>query len=671
MNLDAYTIRKIAPRLLFAVIGVNISIYLCVAAIDITNVVGHGLAQLIKTPFNVGGVEGMIDQGAGNVAGVGLIIGLITGGSLLISGGFLSTIGFLMLPIFVIVVLALITIAVRQVLLVLLTLVSPVAIVLAVLPGTERFFKQWWQLFLSTLIVYPIIAALFAISDVMVAVSMDLSNTASNEAGAVNIIAGLLFAFMPIALVPFAFKASGGLMAAVGNMTDGLRNSANKLAAGGLRSNLGKGFQHARQNHLFPTEKKSGALHRINRGAARVANLDSLGMNHPRRWRSQLNKRLATNDMANVREKVAKLAEAQDTKDFDDELLALVHGKDEKGVREFLRHHSPTRFNSDYGHEVMGPDGKPMTQVVDPDTGRREYVRTPLSAEEKKVREEGLNRAVEQVMSLRKEGGEAALAWAGSTLPGISTSFDGYDQVIDVNTGETLKDELQRDLHWDEALHGNNANLVKGEFITSQRQAQDMIWEAAEHDVQKQKQITGLAIGVAKQAGRPDLFPSASVALDAGQATASGDHLEARIAASEKTIYRRGDPSMWTGHPRAAKDASRMNMRELDEVIAQGGADMGENKEILNILASIEASKQAAGTNMKPDSRAFYHALLDYKPGGGDKTVKQLYEEAESNPELKDQLEKTIKIYSTYKGQPFPEGPGVPEPPPDTGVPGT
>lgn len=129
---------------------------------------------------------------------------------------------------------------------------------------------------------------------------------------------------------------------------------------------------------------------------------------------------------------------------------------------------------------------------------------------------------------------------------------------------------------------------------------------------------------------------------------------------------------MWTGHPRAAKDASRMNMRELDEIMAQGGADMHENTEILNILASIEASKQAAGTNMKPDSRVSFRELLDYKPGGGDKTVKQLYEEAEANPELKEQLEKTMKIYSTYRGQPIPEGPGAPEPPPpDTGVPGT
>src|SRR3990167_5858184 len=49
--LDAYTVRKAVPRILLAVIGINLSIYLCIAAIDITNVIGRGLGDLLTAPF--------------------------------------------------------------------------------------------------------------------------------------------------------------------------------------------------------------------------------------------------------------------------------------------------------------------------------------------------------------------------------------------------------------------------------------------------------------------------------------------------------------------------------------------------------------------------------------------------------------------------------------------
>ena len=67
--LDAYAVRKAVPRILIAVIGINLSIYLCLAAVDITNVIGRGIAGLITTPFVKGGnydffVEGNVENAA-------------------------------------------------------------------------------------------------------------------------------------------------------------------------------------------------------------------------------------------------------------------------------------------------------------------------------------------------------------------------------------------------------------------------------------------------------------------------------------------------------------------------------------------------------------------------------------------------------------------------------
>lgn len=256
--LDAYTIRKIAPRLLIAVIGINLSIYLCVAAIDITNVVGRGLAQLIAAPFDVAGAQIFeLDQGSSNLAFGTAITGGVFGGAALVlvalSGGPLAMIFFTLLPVILTVLAILVTLVVRQALLVLLTLFSPIAIACLVLPGTEKYFKQWWDLFLKTLLVYPIVAALFALSDVMATIS--LSNTdrpeVGNVQGAANIVIGLLLVFIPLFLIPFAFKFSGGAIAGIMNQASQLSEPLVRLARRKRQQGLERGWENTKSGNFI------------------------------------------------------------------------------------------------------------------------------------------------------------------------------------------------------------------------------------------------------------------------------------------------------------------------------------------------------------------------------------------------------------------------------------
>ena len=162
MQLDAYTLRKMAPRLLIAVVAVNLSIYLCLAAVDLTNIVGKGLGELFITPFNDAQVfdidfknntENGLVGGAGLLAGAGVLgtvlAAIFAGGAVAAAAGaavatasaalipflFLSvvSIGFVALAV-------LLTVILRQGILVFLIIVSPIAIALFVLPGTEKFF---------------------------------------------------------------------------------------------------------------------------------------------------------------------------------------------------------------------------------------------------------------------------------------------------------------------------------------------------------------------------------------------------------------------------------------------------------------------------------------------------------------------------------------------------
>ena len=251
---DAYTIRKMAPRILVGAIAINISFYLCLAAIDITNVIGNGINQILTAPFidqnSFNGVK--IDATASNnVTGI-LGLGLLAGAGAAIFGA-AATIGALgiislMLPLIITVALismaVLFTIVIRQALLIFLTAVSAVAIACFILPGTEKYFRQWWDLFLKTLMVYPIIAVIFAMSNVMA--SIILRSASGGAVGTAQIITAILVVYAPLVLIPFAFKFAGGAM---GNLMDLAGKRAQGLSARASESGALKGRrERARQD---------------------------------------------------------------------------------------------------------------------------------------------------------------------------------------------------------------------------------------------------------------------------------------------------------------------------------------------------------------------------------------------------------------------------------------
>ena len=214
-----YTIKKMIPRIVVAVILINLSIYIMAILEDIFNILGAGIFDLIKAPFgdawsfNLGGGSATLFSvliAGGGVAGLVTIVGT------LLAGTFAATIGMLLLVIVLPVVLAiiavLITLSFRQGLLVLLVMSSPVAFALYCLPNTEVFFKKWWSLTLKTLAVYPIIVGLFAMSQVM---GIIFSSLDSGATGDVTKFLGVAAVAAPIFLVPFAFKLSGGAIAGV------------------------------------------------------------------------------------------------------------------------------------------------------------------------------------------------------------------------------------------------------------------------------------------------------------------------------------------------------------------------------------------------------------------------------------------------------------------------
>lgn len=172
VGISNYGLKKALPKLIIAAILVNLSFFICSLAVDLSNVFGNGLRGLfstiaesslpdVVTSFGVDSVEAKLalsdmytTLAGGSSVGALALIALFEGGEI-----------WLLIPAvlgaLVAVVVGLITIALRQVVVVLLIMIAPLAIVAYILPNTESMFKKWKDLFIKMLVFYPMYSTLF------------------------------------------------------------------------------------------------------------------------------------------------------------------------------------------------------------------------------------------------------------------------------------------------------------------------------------------------------------------------------------------------------------------------------------------------------------------------------------------------------------------------------
>ena len=244
---SSYTIRKMLPRIVVAVILINLSIYVVAILEDIFNILGGGLYDLIRAPFGTNFHFSLNSSGTGDFLGMfGLVLVVAGGGALSllwaavdqtnaksILAGLGDAIGFMILFVAIPVVLAvlgvLLTLMFRQALLLFLLMISPVAFALYCLPNTEKYFKKWWDLLIKTLVVYPVIVILFCMAQVMAIIFG--SGYIDGDSFLAKILAMIAIS-IPLFLIPFAFRFSGGIISNVSGIAKNLGNKAGAMAKG-------------------------------------------------------------------------------------------------------------------------------------------------------------------------------------------------------------------------------------------------------------------------------------------------------------------------------------------------------------------------------------------------------------------------------------------------------
>ena len=169
MGINNYGIKKALPKLIVAVILVNLSFIICSLAVEVSNIIGQSLRGVftsIEEASLAAGTSGVTKISFSSMYSyiAGGTAAAIAGGAIAIETGAIWMLIPTVLAAIAAVVSGLITIALRQTVVALLIMIAPLAFVANILPNTEEFFKKWKKLLTRMLVFYPLFSLLFGAS---------------------------------------------------------------------------------------------------------------------------------------------------------------------------------------------------------------------------------------------------------------------------------------------------------------------------------------------------------------------------------------------------------------------------------------------------------------------------------------------------------------------------
>lgn len=168
IGIDNYGIKRILPKLIVTAIIVNFSYIICGLLVDLSNIIGNSIKNIFESvQFTAGDKP---SDGLGPVGIITFLVAAISGGAAavagvtvagsIIGGGGLLTILVPILTFLASAVIAgffaMLMLGVRQALVIIMIVISPVAFVLYAIPNTNPIFKKWFTLFRGLLMLYPV-----------------------------------------------------------------------------------------------------------------------------------------------------------------------------------------------------------------------------------------------------------------------------------------------------------------------------------------------------------------------------------------------------------------------------------------------------------------------------------------------------------------------------------
>lgn len=234
-GMQAFSFRKLMPKLLITIVLVNLSYYLCQIAVDISNILGRGIGDFFiewseKIDLStVGGFGGASMGGTVIVVVILVVVGIIVA-SLAVGPA-------LFLPVIIAIIGGMLTIfftfamlIIRQALMILMIVLSPVAIALSVLPNTESIYKKWFNLSRGLLLTYPLASALMYGGSFAGRLILKVWNDSSFIVAVIS----LVICVFPITMLPKLTRSS---VAAIDRLMLKAQNGLKRFGANRVRDN--------------------------------------------------------------------------------------------------------------------------------------------------------------------------------------------------------------------------------------------------------------------------------------------------------------------------------------------------------------------------------------------------------------------------------------------------
>lgn len=218
IGISNYGIKEMIPRLIIAAILVNVSFWITALAVDISNLLGQNVNEIVMNIYrnSATGVD---------ISWEAITSWVLAGGTISMigfsaaAGTSFTSLGFILLAALIsaagAVLVAFIILAARQALITVLVAISPLAFVAYLLPNTRSLFSKWGKSFMTLLLFFPMFSLLFGGAQLAGAAIME------NAGGRVHVVLiGLATQFVPLIITPLLVRFSSGILGQVANFAN-------------------------------------------------------------------------------------------------------------------------------------------------------------------------------------------------------------------------------------------------------------------------------------------------------------------------------------------------------------------------------------------------------------------------------------------------------------------
>lgn len=260
LGISNYGIKKILPRLIIMSILINISFFVVQAAVDISNVLGKTLHDLIAEDATARiatvKMEGLLEM---IVGGATITLGAAAVGTLLApmisAPAAIIFLAVIIIPAIIGIIAAVITLFVRGLVLHFVAVLAPIAMAAYVLPNTQSLFDKWMKVFSSILFLYPAASIYFGALKVGAAMAITEGGILEKIIGFAALLTGAGFIFV------MAIKSNAILGKVAGAASGVLNKAAAPIAKAGKAASMARqGLKYKQfKNRDFSPQKGPGS----------------------------------------------------------------------------------------------------------------------------------------------------------------------------------------------------------------------------------------------------------------------------------------------------------------------------------------------------------------------------------------------------------------------------